>query len=439
MSLGGSRQTCVISAGSGRTGVSLEQETRILSGLPLRLVQIACVLLLGLKLAHWSFAGVFMDEAYYWMWAQHPALSYYDHPPLNSWLLGLSSAVFGWNLFALRLPVALALLADIFALWLIARRIGGDWRGHVWLTLLLFLATPIFSLVTNYALPDHILLTTLLFSIYFFFRFFADRSAGQGGATRDLLFGALFLGFAGLAKYNAAFLGLGVGLFVLLYDRALLRQLRLYLAAALALAMQAPVIIWNAAENFASFSFQLGGRHAGLATSIDGIVPLILGILILVGPFLILPIVLFAFGSGRPPHPASGHLLPQREKADTPPSRFDGLLPMGEKVAKPDEGALPRPENHVPGIGFARTTFFVSTVIIVALSFVTAILFHWNLVAYAAMLPFLALYLRPRWLIPLNALWGTALAVAFFVNYAIVPITNLSGWKDEATAWSYES
>jgi hypothetical protein len=89
--------------------MSLEQETRILSGLPLRLVQIACVLLILLKLAHWSFAGVFMDEAYYWMWAQHPALSYYDHPPLNSWLLGLSSAVFGWNVFALRLPVALAL------------------------------------------------------------------------------------------------------------------------------------------------------------------------------------------------------------------------------------------------------------------------------------------------------------------------------------------
>ena len=45
-----------------------------------------------------------MDEAYYWMWGQHPALSYYDHPPLNSWLLSLSSAVFGsivWGLILL--------------------------------------------------------------------------------------------------------------------------------------------------------------------------------------------------------------------------------------------------------------------------------------------------------------------------------------------------
>jgi hypothetical protein len=152
------------------------------------------------------------------------------------------------------------------------------------------------------------------------------------------------------------------------------------------------VIVWNLSQNFASFAFQLGGRHAGLATSIDGVVPLLLGILILVGPFLLLPIINFAVSR----------------------------------------------KNSVPGIGFARATFFVSTTIIVALSLVTAILFHWNLVAYAAMLPFVALYLRPRWLIPLHALWGTALAVAMFVNYAIVPISNLSGWKDEATAWSYD-
>ena len=372
--------------------MSLETRTSILSGLPLRLVQIVCVLLLGLKLAQWSMAGVFMDEAYYWMWGQHPALSYYDHPPLNSWLLSLSSAVFGWNLFALRLPVALAFFADIAALWLIARRIGGDWRGHFWLTLLLFLATPIFSMVTNYALPDHILLTALLFATYFFLRFFMDRSAGQGGATRDLLLGGLFLGLAGLAKYNAAFLGLGVGLFVLLFDRALVVQFRLYLAAALALVLQAPVVVWNATERFASFAFQLGGRHAGLSAAIDGILPFLLGVFILVGPFLFWPIFRFA-------------------------------------VAR---------QNAAPGIGFARTTFFVSTAVIVALSFVTATLFHWNLAAYVAMLPFIALYMRPRWLVPLQALWGAAFAVAMLVNFAFVPITNLSGWKDEATAWSYD-
>jgi len=370
----------------------LKTGTSILTGLALRRVQALCIALIVLKLAHLSFAGVFMDEAYYWMWGQHPALSYYDHPPLNAWLFALSSAVFGWNSFALRLPVAMAFIADIFALYLISRRIAGAaWSGHFWLTLLLFLVTPVFWMVTNYGLPDHLLLTTLLFSIYFFFRFFQDRAVGQAGATRDLMLGALFLGLAGLAKYNAAFLGIGIGVFVLLYDRALLRQGRLYLGALLALALQAPVIAWNSAENFASWRFILEGRHSGLEASFDGVYPLVIGVLIFITPILFWPIIQFAFSR----------------------------------------------KNIVPGFGFARAAFFVSSGAIIALAFSTATLFHWNLVAYAAMLPFLALYMRPRWLIPLQALAGTAFAIAIFINYAIVPITNVSGWKDEASGWSY--
>jgi hypothetical protein len=38
------------------------------------------------------------------------------------------------------------------------------------------------------------------------------------------------------------------------------------------------------------------------------------------------------------PHPPFGHLLPSREKADTLASRLDCLLPLWEKVAKPDDG-----------------------------------------------------------------------------------------------------
>jgi 4-amino-4-deoxy-L-arabinose transferase-like glycosyltransferase len=372
--------------------MDLTMEVSGLTGLPLRLVQIAVVLLIALKLAHLALAGVFMDEAYYWMWGQHPALSYYDHPPLNAWLLGLSSSIFGWNLFALRLPVALSFFADIFALYLLSRRIGGAaWHGHFWLTLLLFLATPIYWMLTNYGLPDHTLLTALLFSIYFFFRFFQDRASGQAGATNDFILGALFLGLAGLAKYNAAFLGIGVGVFILSYDRPLLWQPRIYLAALLTLLLQLPVVVWNATERFASWRFILNGRHDGLSATVDGIVPLGLGILIFLSPFLFWPVGKFALSR----------------------------------------------ENIVPGFGFARASFFVSTIAIVALAFTTVTLFHWNLVAYAALLPFLAVYMRPRWLIPLQAAWGIAFAVAIFVNYAIVPITNVSGWKDEATGWSY--
>ncbi|MEO6013269.1 MAG: glycosyltransferase family 39 protein [Devosia sp.] len=371
-------------------GMGLNTTPIALTGPTLRIVQIVCVFLICLKLAQLSFAGVFMDEAYYWMWGQHPALSYYDHPPLNAWMLGLSSSVFGWNLFALRLPIGLAFFTDILALFLISRRIGGaPWQSHFWITLLLFLVTPIYWMITNYGLPDHTLLTCCLFAIHFFYCFFQDRSENRPGATRDLTLGALFLGLAVLSKYNGAFLGIGIALFVLFRDRALLRQPRMYLAAALALAIQIPVVVWNASERFASFGFIVGGRHSGLNASFDGLYPLAIGILIFISPILFWPIAKFVFSRAQ-----------------------------------------------VAGFGFARVTFLVSTVAIVAISFTTATLFHWNLVAYAAMLPFLALYIRPRWLLALQSVCGAALAAALFVNYSIVQITPAQ-WRDEATAWSY--
>lgn len=44
------------------------------------------------------------DEAYYWTWAQNFSLSYFDHPPMTAWAIRFSTAIFGDNLFAIRLP-----------------------------------------------------------------------------------------------------------------------------------------------------------------------------------------------------------------------------------------------------------------------------------------------------------------------------------------------
>jgi 4-amino-4-deoxy-L-arabinose transferase-like glycosyltransferase len=369
----------------------LQQHTAAWGRTALRLVQVVAILLFVFKFAQLAFAGVFQDEAYYWMWGQHPSLSYFDHPPLNAWLLGLSSALFGWNVFALRLPVALSFLVDVAAIYLLSRRLVRDaWGEHFRITLLLFLATPMFWLVSGLALPDHLLLAMSLMAIAFFTRFFMDRVESGEGHSLDLYLGALFLGLAGLSKYNAAFLAIGVGLYVIAAHRPLLREPRLWLAAALTLLLQLPVIVWNATEGFASWAFILHGRHAGLRYSYDGFLGFAFGIVILISPFLFWPIAKFAAG-----------------------------------------------QNAVRGTGFARIAFWVSSIAILAVSFSTLVLFHWNLVAYAAMLPFLAFVLRPRWLLAGQALWGVAFAMLAFVNYAIMPLTDVQGWRDEATGWSY--
>jgi 4-amino-4-deoxy-L-arabinose transferase-like glycosyltransferase len=359
---------------------------------PPTLLQWAAALLLGGKLVLLVTSGTFMDEAYYWMWGQHPALSYFDHPPLNAWLQGLAGTVLGWNRLGLRIAVALALAGDILVLALLARRLAPEnWRQHFWLTLVLFLATPIFFAVTAVALPDHLLVLGVLTAFYFFAAFFLSWRDEPGASYRDLYLGALFLGLAALAKYNAVFLGLGVGLFILFSPRhrGLLGKPQLYLAAALSLLLQAPVVIWNLEQGLASFGFILSGRHAGLSASSVGVIGWLMGVAIFLSPFLLVPIVSL-------------------------------LLRPGS-----DAGRL------------ARAAFLVSTLAIFGISFVTSTLFHWNLVAYLVALPFLASHFRWRWLYWGQVAYGVLFMGFTLINYSIVPLTDVQAIRDEATAWVY--
>lgn len=59
------------------------------------------VVLLALRLAVGFLAEPMGDEAYYWVWGQHPGWSYYDHPPLQAWVQGVTTAVLGPSLFVL--------------------------------------------------------------------------------------------------------------------------------------------------------------------------------------------------------------------------------------------------------------------------------------------------------------------------------------------------
>ncbi|HEY9009670.1 MAG TPA: glycosyltransferase family 39 protein [Devosia sp.] len=355
---------------------------------PLTVLKLLALCLIALKLALLVFAGVFQDEAYYWLWGQHLDWSYFDHPPLNAWLQGLSGAIFGWNKLALRLPVALSLLADLGLIWLISKRIAWDWPEHFWRTALVFLGTPIFFAVTAVALPDHLLVTFTLAALYFFLSFL--QRWPELPRWRDLYLGAFFLGLAALSKYNAVFLGLGFGLYILVAPRArpLLGKPRLYLAAGIAVVMQAPVLIWNLQHGMASFDFILGTRHAGLTMLFEGTGQWLFALVLLVGPFLLVPLFGFALS---------------RRK----------------------------------GEGFARATFWLSTVAIVGISVITATLFHWNVVAYLAALPFLAFHMRQRWLTWLHIAYGFAFLIFMLVNYAFVPLTDVQGWRDEATGWIY--
>ena len=352
------------------------------------------VLFLGLKLIHLTAANVFMDEAYYWLWGQHPALSYFDHPPFNAWAQAVAALALGWNRLALRAMVALALAGDIAVLYVFSRRLlGARWAQHFWPTLLLFLSTPIFFAVTGLAIPDHWLTFFCLLALYGFVSFLLSVDAGAA-RLRWLYLGAAALGLAALCKYNAVLLGLGFALTLVLIPRyrMLWRNPHLYLAALLALVLQAPVLVWNAQQGFASFAFILAGRHAGLAApTSSGVLGYVLGIVAFLSPFGVF---------------AAVRLLLERRA-------------------------------RLPGLDLARVLLVLSTTTLLAASFLTDILFHWNIVAYVAALPFLAHWFRSSWLWAGHLIYGVLFVGIVLVNYSVLPVMGLVSYADETSAWAY--
>jgi len=55
----------------------------------------AIILLVFLRLVSASLIDLSPQEAYYWNYARHPALSYFDHPPVVAWLISAGQFVLG--------------------------------------------------------------------------------------------------------------------------------------------------------------------------------------------------------------------------------------------------------------------------------------------------------------------------------------------------------
>ena len=66
------------------------------------------------------YLGLGNDEAYHWLYAEHPALGYYDHPPMMAWveLAGLSVPGAGASTSALRIGFIVMFAGST---WLLAR------------------------------------------------------------------------------------------------------------------------------------------------------------------------------------------------------------------------------------------------------------------------------------------------------------------------------
>ena len=224
------------------------------------------------------------DEVYYWTYAMYPDWSHFDHPGMVGWLM----QIFSLNLlfhseFALRLSSIIFMTFDAFIIYKIGCQIKNKLAGFY--AALLYTASFYCFVITGiFIMPDTPLMLFTLLAIYCFLSSFRlERSEMEKSPVNSdeiyspmanafawlrsplpmvgrndgmmILLAGLFTGLALLSKYSAGFIWVGVGLYILFYDRKQLKNKYLYLSILISAVCMLPLLIWNLQNDFISFTF----------------------------------------------------------------------------------------------------------------------------------------------------------------------------------------
>ena len=228
--------------------VAEPQESRLapIATAPLVTVAAAIAVLHGAGLAGY---GYFRDELYYLASRAHLGFGYVDQPPLSILLLAGWTAVAGDSVIAIRLlALAGGLLAALLCA-LLARELGGRSFAQG-LAALAIGAAPMLAGLTHIYSMNVLDLDFWLLSAWLLVRVLAT------GDPRPWPLLGLALG-AGLEnKISVLWLGAGIAVgLVATAARVHLRHRGPWLAGAIAVALFAPYVVWNAVHGFPTLEF----------------------------------------------------------------------------------------------------------------------------------------------------------------------------------------
>ncbi|MFJ7362363.1 ArnT family glycosyltransferase [Pedobacter suwonensis] len=203
--------------------------------------------------------GPMPQDAYYFFYASHPSLSYFDHPPAIAWLIRISTGVLGTNPMAIKFGDSLLTAFTSLAVYRLSLRFYPVFQSIK--VIVIFLSTLMVSILSLISTPDTPLLffwTLSLCKIHD--AVFKDRKI-------NWIYAGILMGLAFDSKYTAVFLPVGMMLFLLISPsmRKKLFTIWPWLAILIMILVSSPVIIWNFGNGFASFAFQGSKRMDSVA------------------------------------------------------------------------------------------------------------------------------------------------------------------------------
>ena len=336
------------------------------------------------------------DEAYYWLWSKNLALSYFDHPPLATWLQAFLFSFSDNKYFAIRaLPViSLGFILTIIIVWqrIMSKRL--NYRLCL-KSVVLFLAFPIYAIFFSISFPDHLLITLLFASSFFLFLYFETNSKLSHRIYYWYL-ATIFFSLALLTKYNAVLLGIGVLAYISYYKKQIECPsfVHILISIIMIALIQMPVLLWNISNDFASFSFHMVER---LDQEKD-----FLAVFYNIGGFI------------------SGVII-----------AFSPIFIFNLKNSYSSEDYS---ENTKSFIKMGKFIIVWSVIFCVFLSFFTNVLYYWLTPATVLIVPFLVHILRLKIWHYLHIIYGIIISLILVINISIYPISAFMGNVDRETA-----
>ena len=213
------------------------------------------------RLIYIYFLPITPQEAYYWYYAQYPALSYFDHPGMTAWSIWLGTHLFGDTAFGVKFMAVIWSLATNALLFTTIRRAAAhqginDPAKPAFFGVILFNLTVFSHLYSLLIVPDAPLIFFWMLALYFF------QEIIISGKRRYWILTGAALGFGFVSKYTM--LGLLPALFVILLLKPDLRRwLRTpwpWLGLSVMALCMSPVLLWNRQHDWVSFGFQFTER-----------------------------------------------------------------------------------------------------------------------------------------------------------------------------------
>lgn len=211
----------------------------------------------AVRLLFFPLAEPIVDEAYYWLYAQRMELAFLDHPPMVAWLDWLGTHLLGNTPAGVRLGAVACGLIALGYVYRLTRAVS-DQPAVAAGAVLLGCALPGFFLAGFLSTPDAPMVAAWAAGLFYL------HQALVRGQARAWLGAGLAMGLGLLAKYPIVLLAAAAAGFLLTdaEARRWLARPQPYLAVALALLLFAPVLVWNAQHDWASFAFQGSRRVA---------------------------------------------------------------------------------------------------------------------------------------------------------------------------------